>query len=189
MYISQIATRRLVTALALSTAITTATAAASNPTLTAIEAADQADREAGSNAIDWTVVGKHDALRRTQVMQLLQAGNIRTAEDYLNAAVVFQHGDDVADTRLALALATTAARIDPANKDAGILAAQAWDRILLKSGKPQWYDTQFARDKASGKWAISAIEPGVVTEEQREAMGLPTLAQTQAHIDALNSKK
>ncbi|QDE40722.1 hypothetical protein FIV34_16660 [Luteibacter pinisoli] len=164
-------------------------AVAANATLAAIEAADQADRAAGSNAIDWAVVGKRDASRRAQVMRLLQAGHVRTADDYLNAAVVFQHGEDVADTRLALALATTASRIDPANKDAGVLAAQAWDRILVKSGRPQWYGTQFARDKATGRWAISPVEAGVVSEPQREAMGLPTLAQTQAHLDAMNARK
>lgn len=164
-------------------------AAASSQELAKLEAADQADRSAGSNAIDWDIVGKHDAERRARVTVLLQNGSVRTAEDYVNAAMIFQHGDAVEDSRLALALATVASRVDASNQDAKTLAAQAWDRILVKSGKPQWYGTQFAKDKASGKWVLSPTDPMAVTEDQRTAMGLPTLAQTQAHLDALNARK
>jgi hypothetical protein len=167
---------------------TIATAAA-NTTLAKLEAADQADRTPGSGAIDWTVVAQRDAQRRDQALALLRAGDVRTAEDYFNAALIFQHGEAVEDTQLALALATTAVRLDPKNGDARMLTAQAWDRILVKSGKPQWYGTQFSRDKATGKWAINPTDPTAVTEAQREAMGIPTLAQTQAHLDAVNARK
>lgn len=163
-------------------------AASSNTELRRIEEADQADRAAGSNKIDWNIVGKRDTSRRARTLEILKAGDVRTADDYLNAALVFQHGEAIEDTELALALATTASRIDANNKDAKVLVAQATDRILVKLGKPQWYGTQFSKNKATGKWEMPPTDPGVISEGQREAMGIPSLDDTKAHLDAMNAK-
>jgi hypothetical protein len=132
------------------------------------------------------VVSKRDAARRNEVLHLLMAGDIRTADDFFNAALIFQHGDSLPDTQLALALVTTAARMDASNHDAEALMAQAWDRIMVKSGKPQWYGTQFVRSKTTGKWMLYPTDPSAVTDAQRQAMGLPTLAEETAHLAALN---
>jgi hypothetical protein len=163
-------------------------AAASPPdhALARIAAADQADREPGPNRIDWSVVGKRDAIRREQVMQLLNSGEIRTAEDYFDAALIFQHGDTMQDAQLALALATVASRMDPTNREAGVLTANAWDRVMTRAGKPQWYGTQYVRSKTTGKWELYPTEPGVITEAQRRAMGLPTLEEDRAHLEQIN---
>jgi hypothetical protein len=163
-------------------------AASTNQELQKLEEADQADRASGSNKIDWAVVGKRDASRRARAIAILKSGDVRTADDYLNAAVIFQHGDAVEDTELALALATAASRIDVTNKDAKVLAAQAMDRILVKRGKPQWYGTQFFRNESTGKWEMCPTDPAVVTEAQREAMGIPTISDTKSHLDAMNAK-
>lgn len=163
-------------------------AATANQELQKLEEADQADRTPGSTKIDWDVVGKHDLARQARAAEILKAGDVRTADDYFNAAVIFQHGDAVEDTELALALATTAVRMDSNNKDAKMLRVQAWDRILVKHGKPQWYGTQFLKNKASGKWEMSPTDPTAVTEAQREGMGIPTIAETMAHLDALNQR-
>ncbi|MBE1162516.1 hypothetical protein [Dyella acidiphila] len=163
-----------------------AAAASSDHTLARLAAADQADREAGTNKIDWSVVGKRDAARREQVTQLLNSGEVRTAEDYFDAALIFQHGDTMQDAQLALALATVAARIDPANRDARVLAADAWDRVMTRAGKPQWYGTQYVRSKTTGKWELYPTEPDVITEAQRREIGLPTLEEDKAHLDQIN---
>lgn len=163
-------------------------AASTNMELKKLEEADQADRSPGSNTIDWDVVGKHDVARQRRATEILKAGDVRTADDYFNAALIFQHGDKVEDTELALALATTATRLDSSNKDAKVLTAQAWDRILVKRGKPQWYGTQFFKNKATGKWELSPTDPTAVSEAQREALGIPTISETKAHLDALNAK-
>jgi hypothetical protein len=157
-----------------------------NAELAGLVTQDQADRAVGSNKIDWNVVSQHDAARRTQALRLLDAGSLRSAEDFFNAAVIFQHGDSISDTQLALALATTSARMDPTNRYAQMLMAQAWDRILVKSGKPQWYGTQFHRSPATGKWELYPTDPTAVTEAQRTAMGLPTMADTLAHLAQMN---
>jgi hypothetical protein len=160
----------------------------SNSTLVKLEAADQADRTPGHNKIDWSVVGPRDAQRRAQVLQLLADGNIRTADDYLNAAVIFQHGDSIQDTQLALAFATTATRMAPSNRDAQILRVDAWDRIMQESGKPQWYGTQYVRSKATGKWELYPTDPNAVTDAQRKAIGLPSLSEAMAAATELNKR-
>lgn len=178
----------ILVALLSSTPLGACIAASTNQELQKLEEADQSDRAAGSNKIDWTVVGKRDAARKARATEILKAGDVRTADDYFNAALIFQHGDAVEDTELALALATTATRLDSSKKDAKVLTAQAWDRILVKRGKPQWYGTQFFKDTSTGKWEMSPMDPTAVTEAQREALGIPTLAETKAHLDALNAK-
>lgn len=164
----------------------TIVASAAGQDMAKIAAADQADRTSGTNKIDWDVVGKRDDARRAQVMQLLDSGQMRTAEDFSNAALVFQHGDSVRDTQLALALATVASRMDPSSRDARQLMADAWDRIMVRSGKPQWYGTQFVRSKTTGKWELYPIDPNVVSEAQRSAMGIPTLEEDKAHLAEIN---
>lgn len=163
-------------------------AASTSQELQKLEEADQSDRASGSNKIDWDVVGKRDAARRSRVSEILKAGEVRTADDYFNAALIFQHGDAVEDIELALALATIASRLDSSNRDAKVLSAQAWDRILVKRGKPQWYGTQFFKNKVTGKWEMSPTDPTAVTDAQRDAMGIPTFSETKAHLDALNAK-
>jgi hypothetical protein len=158
----------------------------SNPALTKLAADDQADRSPGPNKIDWDAIEKHDAARRAEVQKLLTAGELRTADDFFHAALIFQHGDSVQDIQLALALATTSARIDPSNQNAQALMAQAWDRIMVKNGKPQWYGTQFVRSKTTGKWVLYPTDPSAVTDAQRQAMGLPTLAEEAAHLAVIN---
>jgi hypothetical protein len=169
--------------------IGTCIAASTNRELQKLERADQSDRASGYNGIDWDTVGKRDANRRARAMEILKSGDVRSAEDYLNAAIIFQHGETVDDTKLALALATTASRIDDTNMDAKLMTAQAMDRILVKRGKPQWYGTQFFKNKSTGKWEMYPTDPTMVTEAQREAMGIPTVSATKSHLDAMNGKQ
>lgn len=157
-----------------------------NATVARLETQDQADRSPGPNGIDWNVVDRHDAKRRAVMLQLMKAGDIRTANDYLDAAVIFQHGPSLADTRLALALATLSHRLDPPNQQAGLLLAQTWDRMLERMGRPQWYGTQYVRANAHAPWHLYRVDPTAVTDAQRKALGLPTLAQARARVRLLN---
>ena len=104
--------------------------------------------------IDWAKVSAEDAVRRTQVLELIKQGSVRNAEDYCNAALIFQHGDSVDDIRLAYSLATTSRALDPSGKRCKWLSAAAWDRILLRLNKPQWYGTQFTKSQ-SGTWSCT----------------------------------
>jgi hypothetical protein len=46
--------------------------------------------------IDWTVVGEQDAERRAAVRKMIDADQLHTADDYFDAGLIFQHGDNTA---------------------------------------------------------------------------------------------
>lgn len=114
-----------------------------NAEMAAIFAADQAIRQVAPEKFrDRAFVNEMlaaDAARRVQTRALLDAGALRTGEDYRAAAFVFQHGSTPEDYLLAhtLAVAATAR-----GADGSWIAAATLDRYLQTTGKPQIYGTQ-----------------------------------------------
>lgn len=156
--------------------------------LQAIKEADQRDRIAGPN-IDWSAVGTCDRARLKRVRELVAGGELRTAVDFFNAALVCQHGPDVADIRLAHALATTSATMDAQATNTNWLMAASWDRIMMRLDKPQWYGTQFTRAKtADAQWMLYKIDESAVTDEERKRLGVPTLAEARQRAERMNQK-
>jgi len=156
-----------------------------NAELAAMFAADQAARR-GEN-IDWSVISAEDAERREAVMSILAAGKISTAQDYYNAAMIFQHGDSEADIRLAHSFATIASALGN-TAAANWLKAASWDRLMLRFEQPQWYGTQYVRD-ASGRWVLYEVHPDAVTDEQRAAWSVPSLEEAQARVAIMNGER
>src|SRR5690606_28010684 len=107
---------------------------------------DQADRQGTISQAEWPEISKRDAERRATLMTLLRVGEVRTATDYYNAALIMQHGDTIEDIRMAYALATVSASINPTDRSAKWLTAASWDRILMRMKRPQWYGTQYVTD-------------------------------------------
>jgi len=153
---------------------------ASNAELTELKKQDQAARSGGVNGIDWKVVSSQDAERRKRVADILRAGGVRTSADYFNAALIYQHGQTVDDIRLAYSLANVAATLDPNNKMARWLTAAAWDRMMMRLGKPQWYGTQFNKPQDSETWQLYMIDETAVSDEDRKALGVPALEEAKA---------
>jgi hypothetical protein len=114
------------------------------------------------------------------VRALLAAGAIRAAADYYRAAMVFQHGDDLADYRLAHALATLAMTLAPDDAHYRWLVGASWDRLLMRQLQPQWYGTQFKGD-AEGMYLYPVAEDAV-DEAARKAIVGHTLAESRAHV-------
>ncbi len=79
--------------------------------------------------------------------------------------------------------------IKPNNRGARWLACAAKDRWLWTTGKPQIYGTQFKKKDADGPWTIEPIDRAAVTDEERIANGVPTLAETQQRLDERNAPK
>jgi hypothetical protein len=149
-----------------------------NATLAGIHEQDQAART--GRDIDWLALSKADAGRRAQVQAMLAAGDVRTASDYYHAAMVFQHGDTLADYRLANALATLASQLEPGNKHYRWLAGASWDRLLMRQLQPQWYGTQFKGD-ARGMY-LYPVATDAVTDDERLRMVGHTLAESRGHV-------
>jgi hypothetical protein len=156
-----------------------------NSELVAMFAADQADRRAEN--IDWPAVSARDAQRRAAVMAILSAGEIRTAQDYYNAAMIFQHGDSKADTRLAHSFATIAAALRETDA-ANWLKAASWDRLMLRFEQPQWYGTQYAQDEAA-RWVLYEVDSDVITDEQRAAWSVPSLDEARSRAAIMNGER
>lgn len=155
--------------------------------------ADQGDRESDALSGFRTdpdaamAVFERDRARRVRVAEILDAGGAETADDYYWAAMVFQHGDDVASPRRAHELALRALSIDPAHEKARWLAAAAMDRELVRRGQLQRYGTQFFVDD-EGRWSLSPFDPAV-TDEERARWNVRPLAEALRLVDENNRKK
>lgn len=159
-----------------------------NSELAEIYAQDQADRQSSWKETDWELVNKRGKERQDQTLFLLRQGLIKTSQDYLHAAYVFQHGWTVEDARLALSLAWLSASIDPENEEAKWLTAGAWDRLMMRHNQPQWYATQFERNPGETEWRLYKIQEGAVTDEQRKVMGAPSINEAMIELKRLNEK-
>jgi hypothetical protein len=155
-----------------------------NPVLTELRVADQAARAGSPKDIDWARVSAEDAARRTQVIELIKQGGVRSAGDYCIAALIFQHGDDVEDIRLAYSLATTSRALDPSSKQCKWLSAAAWDRLMMQLKRPQWYGTQFTKS-TSGKWELYNVDESAVSDDERTELGVPPIAKSRARAEKL----
>lgn len=144
---------------------------------------DQADRQ--SQPIDWSVVTPRDEQRRSRAAAILAAGEAPEADDFFHAAIIFQHGTETADYARAEELARRSVEIDPEFDRGWWLIAAAHDRWLHSQGKPQIYGTQFRKGE-DGRWSLDPIDPDAVTDAEREALGVPPLAEARRRAEAMN---
>jgi hypothetical protein len=86
-------------------------------------------------------VNSRDALRRVEAKSLLAAGALTTAQDFHDAAFIFQHGHDPDDYLLAHILAIDA--IVKGDTSSKWLAAATLDRYLQAIGQKQVFGTQY----------------------------------------------
>lgn len=163
-----------------------ATPAPDNPRLAMLAQEDQADRADPATRADVPRLRDRDTQRREAVLALVRDGQLHSAADYYSAALVMQHGLTADDFRLAHALATLATVLDPDNGAAKWLVAASWDRLLMRSGQPQWYGTQFTRD-AQGHWHLYPVAPGAVSDADRARLGLRTLEAAKAREALLDA--
>ncbi len=164
------------------------TAQADHPELAVLHDQDQADRTDGHGDIDWPVVNRRDSLRRAQVDSLLAANQVRTAKDYYPAAMVFQHGSDTTAARKAYELAQQSVELDSTDTSAMWLMAAAWDRYQMRLEKPQWYGTQFVKDDMESPWRLYEVDTTAVTDEDRQRLGVRSLSEARARVEAMNAQ-
>jgi hypothetical protein len=117
-------------------------------------------------------VVERDADRRERVRALIEAGGLVDPADYYHAAMVFQHGVELADYWRAHELALKAA--DLGWGPARWLTAAAYDRWLMTQGRPQKYGTQYRA--VAGKWVLWDVDPET-TDEERSRWDVPPLAK------------
>jgi hypothetical protein len=87
-----------------------------------------------------------DTRRRAQVRQLIDEGQLQSAEDYYYAAFIFQHGQKPADYLYAHVLAATAVSMGLRNGQ--WLSGATLDRYLQSMNQAQIFGTQFGHSGA-----------------------------------------
>ncbi|MDB5691382.1 MAG: hypothetical protein JWO81_445 [Alphaproteobacteria bacterium] len=145
----------------------------SNPEMTRLFDEDQGARKDGLH-IDWSVVGPQDRARREAARRLLDAGALRSGEDFWHAAFVFQHGDKPQDYLLAHNLAVIAAA--KGRRDAPWIAAASLDRYLQAIGQKQVYGTQFMM-RPGQPATQEPYDRNAISDAMRMATGVPPQAE------------
>lgn len=104
---------------------------------------DQSDRTGDRKVAPYAPdVHSRDAMRRVGARKLLADGEIKTAQDFHDAAYIFQHGDEADDYLLAHILAVES--IVKGDVSSKWISAAALDRYLQAIGKSQVFGTQYA---------------------------------------------
>ena len=152
-----------------------------NAEMTRIFDADQAARQGDFLSIDWKTVSKADADRRAQVRDLIQRGELQSANDFVHASFIFQHGDTADDFLFAHTLALIA--LGKGSDQALWIAAATLDRYLQKIGQPQIYGTQF-RVQPDKSFTQAPYDRSLISDQLRAVLGVPDQAAQQTQRKA-----
>jgi hypothetical protein len=146
---------------------------------------DQKDRGVGAGVnAKWDDVSRRDKVRRERVNQLLTAGNIKTGQDYEDAAFVFQHGDSPDDYLLAHVLAMAA--MERGNTRAKWIAAATLDRYLQAIKQPQVFGTQYLRPNERTPFTQEPYNASVLSDQLRAEFCVPDREEQKSNAEALN---
>ena len=118
-------------------------------------------------------MGQHDLARRAQTFRLPHDGKLKTAEDFRDAAIIFQHSSIPDDFLLAHVLAVDAMAKGDTSGYVRDLTAVTLDRYLTWSGKKQIFGTQYN----DARFAFSLQHPKDKTLE-KDKNAIPASAQT-----------
>lgn len=149
---------------------------------------DSTDRQQISNWTDpvqLSHLNARDTTRRRQVQQFLADGQLTEAEDFYHAALIFQHGETVADFQQAHHLAREA--MNRGYAAAKWMFAATFDRWQLAAGKPQQYGTQFVWT-ADGTWQLAEPVDRNFPDAERAKYNVPPLAAAVREFVKRNQK-
>lgn len=156
--------------------------------LAELAAADQNDRiNFGSLSEDEIKrVMLSDLERRMRVGELFGDGCMVSAADYMNGAIIYQHGTQPDHYFQAFTWAKRGGELG----DAGgkYLAAMAIDRYLVSLGKKQLFGSQFAKKNITDPCiCMEPVEPSFPEEMRKEYTSM-TLEERYTKMDAFNGK-
>lgn len=157
----------------------------SNLGLKELYESDQNDRLVTN--IDWSKVSIRDKQREARVYELLDSNKVTSSDDYANAAMIFQHGNDTIASGMAVSLMQKAVNLD-STRNKWLLAA-AIDRDLMRRKKPQVYGTQYTKNGADEPWRIHDLDSTKINDNQRREYGVETLSEQRQKLRRMNKKK
>ena len=145
-----------------------------NSEVAALFQADRQERidQPAHGTTAYRAMRERDRQRRERIAALVAAGALEIAEDYYQAAWIFQHGDVPDDAWHAYSLALKAAELG--YQPARWLTAAAFDRWLMSQGRPQKYGTQYVSD--GERQRLWDVDPAT-TDEDRARWDVPPLEE------------
>lgn len=112
-----------------------------------------------------------DIERQRKLKKLIKAKKIKTYNDYMAAALVFQHSGNLSDLKVANRLARQGLQLAQDDKQkckAGWFIGATTDRFLWSQGKPQIYGTQSRPENISFKETLKIIKEITETTKKGE---------------------
>lgn len=144
---------------------------------------DQKDRSNHSVTPD---VQKRDNDRRKRIGAIFGEGCFKSAKDYANAALVFQHGDRPDHFFQTFIWAKRAVELGDSSQKR--LMALAIDRYLVNTGHKQLFASQAYKEGASPCWCLQEVESTFPKKLRIEYMG-SSLQDQEDWVDSLNKGK
>ena len=148
---------------------------------------DQKDRISN---VDGDTMLAHDREHRRLANQLLAAGALQTAQDFQDAAFIFQHGETSQDYMLAHVLAMAATF-----KGSSLgrwIGASSLDRYLQMVNQPQVFGTQYAPKDGKANPLVFWQEPydkDLISDTLRQEFCVSSYAHQQENVAAMNQGK
>lgn len=133
--------------------------------------ADQKDRiSVDISKIGGSKIAKKDLARRKRVREIFSEDCVKSAEDYLAAALIYQHGDVPDNYYQAYIWSMKAAELG--SKNAKAMVALTIDRYLVSIGHKQLFGSQFFSSEATGWcYCMEQVESNFPDDMRREYLG------------------
>ncbi|UWZ81723.1 hypothetical protein [Occallatibacter riparius] len=163
---------------------------------------DQEDSSSGPNGgpgFTEEEYKKRVAVRQATVRAMLAAGEVKTGDDFRDAAFLFQHGDSPDDFLFAHILAMEA--VYRGTTSARFIAAATLDRYLQFIKQPQVFGTQYVLDRniplaknnsglplPFGR-TLAPYNESFLSDQVRTDFCVPTLAQQKENVALFNAGK
>jgi hypothetical protein len=142
--------------------------------LQSLEDQGRRDRNASATMSEREIAARHQQ-RRDRAMEILKAGMLSSSEDYVRAAMLFQHGPRAEDALLAHILASVAL-FEGDRTSSPFLTAASLDRDLLEHGRPQLFGTQSTGPLSDSigegirrEFRLDPLSSGPARQESRKA--------------------
>jgi hypothetical protein len=132
-------------------------------------------------------ITQRDAERRKRTLELLNSGQLRSADDYYYSAMVMQHGDKSDEYLLCHVLATASIKLG--REKSAWLAAASLDRYLMKIGQPQIFGSQFNNPQPAdlSKFTNEPYNQKLVSDSLRKIFYQPPLEETNNRLQLLKN--
>src|SRR5207248_3325419 len=131
--------------------------------------ADQADRRNWDKltAEEMKATGERDSARNLRTREIIKVGELHTASDFANAALVMQHSASFAGFQTAHELAVCSMLLGDRGTGRWLVAA-TYDRMLGSIGHDQRFGTQYAA--TAGTNPLVKVDPAGIADGERKAL-------------------